>query len=660
MFARDETVRRRATHPISAPGYAKFAILAPWTNDLNMRKSIVPALFILLGATSAMAQADRWQQRVKYAMDIRMDVKNHQFTGKQRLEYTNNSPDTLFRVFYHLQWNAFQPNSMMDVRSRELGKIIIGKDSKGVDRHDWDSRVTDRISKLQPDEIGYQKVRSLTMNGRQQEYRTEGTILVVDLDKPILPRSTVTFNMEFDAQVPVQIRRSGRNNKEGVDYSMSQWYPKMAEYDYEGWHPTPYIAREFYGVWGDFDVKITIDKKYVLAATGYLQNPQQIGYGYEAKNSKVTRPAGNTLTWHFNAPNVHDFVWAADPDYKHITQPVDGFTAHFFYIENDTTKNTWPQLAAMIPKAYEYIKKHYGAYPYKKYSFIQGGDGGMEYPMATLIMGNGTMKGLYGVAIHEWMHSWYQGMLGTNESLYPWMDEGFTTFAEDNTIGHTIDSLDGKWPHAPSYRNYFALVRSGFEEPLSTHADHFNTNYAYSISSYSKGAIFLEQLGYVIGAANRDAGLLRYYDEWRFKHPNANDFIRVMEKQSGLQLDWYLEYMRNTTKHIDYALDSIYETNGKATVILRRIGEFPMPVDLQVELKDGRKEMHYIPLTIMFGNKPAENADEKRIVHDGWRWTHPTYTITLDVPVRELRSIDIDPSMRMADIDRNNNKAVAP
>ncbi|MGN6510669.1 MAG: M1 family metallopeptidase [Chitinophaga sp.] len=625
-----------------------------------MRKSIVPALFILLGATSAMAQADRWQQRVKYAMDIRMDVKNHQFTGKQRLEYTNNSPDTLFHVFYHLQWNAFQPNSMMDVRSRELGKIIIGKDSKGVDRHDWDSRVTDRISKLQPDEIGYQKVRSLTMNGRQQEYRTEGTILVVDLDKPILPRSTVTFNMEFDAQVPVQIRRSGRNNKEGVDYSMSQWYPKMAEYDYEGWHPTPYIAREFYGVWGDFDVKITIDKKYVLAATGYLQNPQQIGYGYEAKNSKVTRPAGNTLTWHFNAPNVHDFVWAADPDYKHITQPVDGFTAHFFYIENDTTKNTWPQLAAMITKAYEYIKKHYGAYPYKKYSFIQGGDGGMEYPMATLIIGNGTMKGLYGVAIHEWMHSWYQGMLGTNESLYPWMDEGFTTFAEDNTIGHTIDSLDGKWPHAPSYRNYFALVRSGFEEPLSTHADHFNTNYAYSISSYSKGAIFLEQLGYVIGAANRDAGLLRYYDEWRFKHPNANDFIRVMEKQSGLQLDWYLEYMRNTTKHIDYALDSIYETNGKATVILRRIGEFPMPVDLQVELKDGRKEMHYIPLTLMFGNKPAENADEKRIVHDGWRWTHPTYTITLDVPVRELRSIDIDPSMRMADIDRNNNKAVAP
>lgn len=625
-----------------------------------MRKSIIPALILLLGAFSAMAQTDRWQQRVKYKMDIQMDVKTNQFTGKQQLEYTNNSPDTLFRVFYHLQWNAFQPNSMMDVRSRELGRIIVGKDAKGVNKHDWDSRVTDRISKLQPNEIGYQKVRSLIMNGRQQQFRTEETILVVDLDKPILPGSTVTFDMEFEAQVPVQIRRSGRNNKEGVDYSMAQWYPKMAEYDYEGWHPTPYIAREFYGIWGDFDVKITIDKKYVLAGTGYLQNPQQTGYGYETKGAKVTRPAGNTLTWHFVAPNVHDFVWAADPDYKHITQQVDDFTAHFFYIENDTTRSTWPQLAKMIPAAYEYIKKHYGAYPYKQYSFIQGGDGGMEYPMATLILGNGKLPGLYGVAIHEWMHSWYQGMLATNESLYPWMDEGFTTFAEDNTIGNTVDSLGGRWHQAASYRNYFALVRSGFEEPISTHADHYNTNYAYSVSSYSKGAVFLEQLGYVIGAANRDAGLLRYYNNWRFKHPNANDFIRVMEKESGLQLDWYLQYMRNTTKHIDYALDSIYEANGKTVVVLRRAGEFPMPVDLLVEMKDGRKEMHYIPLTIMFGNKPNEDDSIKRIVHDGWRWTHPTYSLTLDVPISQLRSINIDPSMRLADIDRNNNKAVAP
>ncbi len=622
-----------------------------------MRKTIVPALLCLLVSAAAFAQPDRWQQRVKYRMDVRMDVSANRITGKQQLEYTNNSPDTLFRVFYHLYWNAFQPGSMMDVRSRELGKLVL-VDSKGKLKNDWDERVKDRISKLKPDEIGYQKVLSLRCNGRQQTYRTEETILVVDLDQPVLPKSSVTFDLEFEAQVPVQIRRSGRMNKEGVDFSIAQWYPKMCEYDYEGWHPTPYIAREFYGVWGDFDVNITLDKKYVVAGTGYLQNPEQIGYGYEAKGTKVVRPAGNTLTWRFIAPNVHDFVWAADPDYKHIKKEVDGFTAHFFYLENDTTRTTWPQLAEMIPNAYAYIKKHFGPYPYKQYSFIQGGDGGMEYPMATLILGNGKLFGLYGVAIHEWMHSWYQGMLGTNESLYPWMDEGFTTFAEDNTIGNTIDSLKGRWPMESAYRGYFGLVKGGFEEPMSTHSDHYSTNYGYGQSAYSKGAVFLEQLGYVIGASVRDAGLLRYYRDWRFRHPNPKDFIRVMEKESGLQLDWYLQYMMNSTKHIDYGLDSIYNENGRGVIRLRRIGEFPMPIDLMVEYADGRKELHYIPLTLMFGNKLQEDTSIKRVVHDGWKWTHPTYTVTLDVPLGRVKSIEIDPSRRMADIDRRNNKAV--
>jgi len=602
------------------------------------------------------AQPDRWQQRVKYTMDVNMDAPANRLSGKQKLEYFNNSPDTLHKVFYHLYWNAFQPGSMMDIRSQELGKTLLGTSK----RQDWDGRVRDRISKLQPDEIGYQKVISLKHNGKPQSFKVVETILEVVLDKPVLPHSKTVFEMEFEAQVPVQIRRSGRNNSEGVDFSMAQWYPKMCEYDYEGWHPTPYIAREFYGIWGDYEVKITIDKKYVLGGTGYVQNPNQVGYGYEKPGTKVVRPAGDKLTWHFVAPNVHDFVWAADPDYKHITQKVDGFTAHFFYIENEKTKDTWPQLAKMIPAAYAWIKEHYGPYPYEQYSFIQGGDGGMEYPMATLIMGNGKMDGLYGVAIHEWMHSWYQGMLATNESLYPWMDEGFTTFGEDNTIYNTVDSLKGRYPHAGSYANYFNLVRSGYEEPMSTHSDHFNTNYGYSINAYSKGAVFLEQLGYVIGTKNRDNGLLRYYRNWRFKHPNVNDFVREMEKESGIQLDWYKQYFVNSTKHIDYAIDSLYEKDNKAIIRLRRVGLMPMPVDFLVTAKNGTKVMHYIPLSIMFGEKPVEDGAVKRVVHAGWYWTNPTYEFELDIPIRDLQEIEIDPSQRMADIDRSNNKGVAP
>jgi len=174
------------------------------------------------------AQPDRWQQRVKYTMDVKMDININRFTGTQHLEYSNNSPDTLKRVFYHLYWNAFHPGSEMDVRSQRQGTIMVG--GRG-ETPDWDSRVKDRIAHLTPDQIGYQRVSNLKMNGRPQQTIEHETILEVVLDKPILPKSKVVFDLQFEAQVPIQIRRSGRDNEEGIRYSMSQWYPKMCEYD---------------------------------------------------------------------------------------------------------------------------------------------------------------------------------------------------------------------------------------------------------------------------------------------------------------------------------------------------------------------------------------------------------------------------------------------
>src|ERR1043165_2612649 len=329
------------------------------------------------------AQPDRWQQRVKYTMNVDVNVQTNRFTGKQRLEYWNNSPDTLSRVFYHLYWNAFQPNSMMDNRSRRQGSIVLRQGRNGNDIVDWDQRVRDRIQNLKPEEYGYQKVLSLKMNGRPQKFKTEETILEVELDKPILPRSRVSFEMEFESQVPLQIRRSGRDNPTTkVRYSMSQWYPKMCEYDYEGWHPTPYVGREFYGVWGDFDVTINIDKSYIIGGSGYLQNPQQIGYGYEEKGTKVQRPAGDKLVWKFIAPNVHDFAWAADPDFVHLSKKIrPDLTLHVLYDKTDTRVKEWEQVIPKMEKIIPYAEKRFGTYPYHQYSWVHGGDGGMEYPM---------------------------------------------------------------------------------------------------------------------------------------------------------------------------------------------------------------------------------------------------------------------------------------
>lgn len=612
--------------------------------------------------------AQYWQQRVKYSMDINMDVQTSRFSGKQQLEYTNNSPDTLTKVFYHLYFNAFQPNSMMDVRSRHMGQI------RTNNRQEWDPRVKDRIAHLKENEIGYQKINSLTLNGVAQKFTVHETILEVNLSKPILPKSTVVLNMDFEAQVPKQIRRSGRDAANGVRYSMSQWYPKISEYDENGWNPNPYVGREFYGVWGDFDVKITIDKSYMLGGTGYLQNGQQIGFGYEPAGTRVTKPRGNTLTWHFKAPNVHDFMWAADPGYKHFSKKItNGPEIHLIYKTGDDAK--WKEIMDAAVECYPYVAETFGAYPYKQYTFIQGGDGAMEYPMGTLLNGP-----TLGSAFHEFMHSWYQMLLGTNESLYAWMDEGFTEWATDKLQNYysqvvirnkvkdnpsaiaTLDSMKNMLPkyHAENYAGYYYLAKSGLEEPLTTHADHFETNTAYSLAAYSKGCVFVSQLGYITGDEVLSRIMLEYYRQWRFKHPDVDDFLRVAEKESGLQLDWYKDFWVNSTKTIDYAIDSLWEEGSKTKIRLRRIGAVPMPIDLGIEYKDGTREMAYIPMYLMFGGKPAEEENVPRTVFSPWQWTHNTYTIELDKRLSTVKAIEIDPSRRMADIEQRNNRLVIP
>ncbi|UZD23148.1 M1 family aminopeptidase [Algoriphagus halophytocola] len=609
--------------------------------QIKLAKPIL-GLFLLMGLQLAgNAQTGRFQQAADYKMDVEMDVNTNQYQGTQVLVYTNNSPDTLDRVFYHLYYNAFQPGSMMDERSRTIA--------------DPDRRVGDRISKLKPDEIGYMHVNSLTMDGKVVEYAEVGTILEVELAEPILPNTSVIFEMDFSGQVPVQIRRSGRDSAEGVRYSMSQWYPKMSEYDEQGWHANPYIGREFYGIWGDFEVNITIDKSYTVGGTGYLQNPNEIGHGYEDQGVSVPEPAGDKLTWKFKAPNVHDFMWAADPKYRHDkVEMSNGITVHHLYIPSEETTANWEKLKEYTPKAIAFISEHYGQYPYKQFSVIQGGDGGMEYPMSTLITGGRSLGSLVGVMVHELAHSWYQGVLATNEALYPWMDEGFTSYVSSLTMSDIFKASEN--PTRGSYAGYYRLAKSGLEEPMSTHADHYHTNSAYGSASYSKGAVFVAQMGYIIGDEARDQGMLNYFNTWKFKHPNANDFVRIMEKQSGLELDWYKEYFVYTTKTIDYAVKAVNAKENTTEIILERVGLMPMPIDLVITYKDGSQEMVYLPLEIMRGEKPVEEGMPTRILSEDWPWTNLVKKVTIPRALDTIKSIEIDPSKRMADINPDNNK----
>ena len=603
-------------------------------------------VFCLVFSSAIFAQNNLgyWQQHVDYHMDVDMDVETFKYSGVQKLVYTNNSPDTLNRVYYHLYFNAFQPGSEMDIRLQTI------KDGDKRMMQDGKSR----IATLDETQIGYLHATSLKQDGQDLSFSEEGTILVVDLAKPIEPNANTTFDMVFEGQVPEQIRRSGRNSSEGVALSMSQWYPKIVEYDFEGWHPNPYIAREFHGVWGDFDVKITIDKNYTIGGTGYLQNPQEIGHGYEAPGTKV-KTKGKTLTWHFKAPMVHDFMWGADPEYIHDTYEMEnGPTLHFFYKDNPEIIENWKNLQPKTAEAMAFFNKNVGAYPYEQYSVVHGGDGGMEYPMSTLITGERSFGSLVGVMVHEMAHSWFQHALATNESKHSWMDEGFTSFISSLCMNEIMDQQKDN-PFEGSYRGYYWLVSSGNEQPQTTHADRYALNSAYGIAAYSKGSIFLSQLGYIIGQDKLMESLRKYYADFKFKHPVPNDIKRSAEKVSGMELDWYLTDWTQTTNTIDYGIKEVVSENGQTKIVLERIGLMPMPLDILVVDNEGKQETYYVPLRMMRGEKANPYPSLPRTIKQDWAWAAPTYELVIDKPLENISGISIDPSQLMADINLTNN-----
>ena len=619
-----------------------------------MKKAILLSIMFFAVANGFAQNSSYWQQKVGYKMEVNLNVATNLYQGKQQLTYANNSQDTLKKVYYHLYPNAFQPGSEMDSRLQN----IVDPDRRMVNKikvGDKDVKVS-RISTLKPNEIGFLNISNFKQDGLLAVAKTVGTILEVTLAKPILPNSKTVFSLDFEGQVPIQIRRSGRNNSEGVAFSMSQWYPKIAEFDFEGWHADPYIAREFHGVWGNFDVKITIDKDYVLGGSGYLQNKNEIGHGYQDKGIIVTIPKQTkTLTWHFIAPMVHDFAWAADKNFIHdVVKGPNNVDLNFLYKDNTKTIENWKNLEPLMVKVMDFYNKKVGNYPYQQYSFIQGGDGGMEYAMCTFMLGNGTLEGILGTATHELGHSWFQHVLASNESEHPWMDEGFTTYIEDFVLNEMAIKKEEN-PFKGNYAAYYKLVESGKEQPQTTHGDRYDENRSYSIGSYVKGSIFLSQLGYVIGEDKLDQTIKRYYRDFKFKHPTPNDIKRTAERVSGANLDWYLQDWTTTTNTIDYGIKPPQENGKNTKITLERIGKMPMPIDLTIEYMDGSFENFYIPLRMMNYEKANPTPKIKRSILNDWAWAQPTYTFEIPKSKSTIKKITLDPSGLMADVKQDNN-----
>jgi len=593
---------------------------------------MIRTLFILLAFHVSFSQ-NYWQQHVEYEMDINVDVSDFTYDGDQSIIYTNNSNDTISKVYYHLFFNAFKPNSQMDTRSRTI--------------RDPDRRVGSRIVALEKEDYGDISVISLQQDGKDISHKVNETVLLARLNKPLLPGKKTKLSMVFTAQVPLQIRRSGKLNKEGIDMTMTQWFPKLAEYDHEGWHPNPYIGREFHGVWGNYSVNITIDKDYVVGGTGYLQNANEIGHGYSEKEPKESD--SETNTWEFYAPNVHDFAWAADPDYIHdIKQSESGVDLHFFY-KPTVNVDDWKKLQDDSVLLMKFFEENIGPYPWKQYSIIQGGDGGMEYAMCTMITGERSYPSLMGVTAHEMAHAWFQHLMATNEAKHSWMDEGFTEYITSLSENY-VNNKTPEFPHKSSYDRYYLLASSGFEQAQTTHSDRYDYNFAYGASAYSKGSVFLSQLGYIIGKKNLDKTLKRYYEEFKFKHPTPNDFKRVAEKVSDLELEWYLNEWTRTPHKIDYGIDvSLLEL--QRVITLKRKARIPMPIEVVVSYQDGSSDMYYIPNDLLQGYKSFENDV---YLMEPWNWASTEYEFEVQGNKKVVK-VEIDPSKRIADVNQMDN-----
>jgi len=596
---------------------------------------------------------EQWSQRVDYDMDISLHADEHQYTGHQTLTYTNNSPDTLTTVYYHLYFNAFHPASMMAERNRQLP--------------DPDGRIVPRIYNLGPEEQGWHRVRSLTQDGTPVDYDVNDTVMRVDLAEPIPPGASTTFEMNWRAQVPLQTRRSGRDSRgDRIDFTMTQWYPKMAEYDERGWHANFYVNREYYAPFGSFDVEITLPAEYTIGATGLLQNPEEIGHGYDIEGDGTWRPAdglpdADSLTWHFTAEDVHNFAWSADPDYIHDKVTADGTTHHILY--KPEVAEQWAPLTNDMPELTAFFSREYGDYPYPQMTVAQGGDGGMEYPMFTVVSSydgpafeeKSSRRSVLGTTVHEFAHMWYYAALGSNEADYAWMDEGFTSYATAEGMAHLTGSTAS---HSPT--SLVWLHKQGLYESFSTPADWFETNTAYGVASYPGGELVVDMLGYVMGEDNRDRWLNRYFRERKYQHPDPYDLELFAEQESGLMLDWYFWQFTRSTRELDDEIDDLENAprgNGyEASFTLEREGDVRMPHDVKLTLEDGSTQWVNVPLASMHGHKPVP---EDWIVTEPWPWVQPEKRFTVEVP-SPVESATLDPNGRTPDVNRLNNSTEFP
>ena len=591
-----------------------------------------------------------WQQRADYTISVALDTATHTIAGRETIRYTNNSPDTLRYLWIQLDQNLFRADSR--------GNVLNPPDARFAARGFQGGFVLDGVRAVR--RTGGPAVRRVSL-----ATTINGTLMRVELDQPLPPGGgIVSLDIGFSFQVPEHgADRMGRERfPEGWLYEIAQWYPRVAVYDdVRGWNTEQYLGQgEFYLEYGDIDFAITVPRGFIVAGTGTLQNPLQVlTPAQRARLARAlrsdstiaiiakaeigrpsTRPppagAGAALTWRFSAKNVRDVAWAAAPNFIWDASGWNGILMQSFY--PPVADSVWRESTRMVRHSIQHYSERWFPYPYPTAINVNGPVGGMEYPMIVFCANRRSREGLFGVTTHELGHQWFPMIVGNNERLYAWMDEGFDSFI--NIYSARAYFPEQAWLRSRGQAEAWAqFAATGLDEPPMLPADRVTPELLGQIA-YGKPATGLYLLRHeIVDSTLFDVAFREYTRRWAFKHPTPADFFRSMEDALGEDLSWFWRAWFYRTDVVDQAVDSVRtrrDSAGTATtgIFLSSPGGLPMPVNLRLDFADGTAERVRLPVEAWY------EGSRFRYVRQ-----YPS----------ELIRVEIDPEKNFPDVRRGNN-----